>query len=146
MSVIQDISDAMGSLSTFNRPTYVIGLKFSVPLDLDTTSKSRDGWRKEKIAAELTYDRKLFEQEENWKDLNETLSEARKHLELSRKLEVIQESKLNAERARLQHGRTTTYQVLLFEQDFLQAQLGRIRDQANVLNIIAQMKLFGETL
>lgn len=142
----QNVSDTVGPSFSFNRPSVTVGLKFSVPLDLSTVSKARDGWRKEKIAAEMLYDRKLFEQEESWKNLNETLSETRDHLRLSRKLEMIQASKLNAERIRLRQGRTTTYQVLLFEQDYLQAQLGRIRDQASVLTLIAQMKLFGETL
>jgi outer membrane protein TolC len=115
-------------------------------LDFGLSSSARDGWRRELIAAELAYDRKFFEQERSWSDLNQNLSEARQHLELSRKLETIQEAKLKSERNRLQHGRTTTYQVMLFEQDYILSQLTRIRDQANVLNIIAQMKLFGENL
>ncbi len=141
-----DLSQSIGPSFSFNRPTATIGLRFSVPLAFGTISQSQAGWKQEQIAAALTYDQKVMEQEHNWKDLNESLGEAKQHLTLSRKLELIQGTKLTVERDRLKKGRTTTYQVLLFEQDFLLAQLMRIRDQFNVLNLIAQMKQFGETL
>lgn len=141
-----NLSDAFTSSFSFNRPTTAIGFRFSMPLDFGILSHSREGWKKEHIAANLTYDQKVIEQEQNWKDLNETFGEAKHHLDLSRKLEQIQETKLTMERDRLKRGRTTTYQVLLFEQDYLAAQMMRIRDQVNVLNLVAQMKQFGETL
>ncbi len=140
-----DLSDAMSSSFSFNRPTAAVGLKFSLPLDLSTLSKSQKGWQQERQAAELLLDQKLFEQEQAWKELQQSLNETRKRLIISQKLEVIQESKLKNERKRLQSGRTTTYQVLLFEEDFLLSQLGRIREQAKLLTLIAQMKLFGES-
>jgi outer membrane protein TolC len=117
-----------------------------MPLNLETNAHSREGWRQEKIVAELSFDRKLFEQENDWKSLNEDLNEAKTRLELALKLEEIQQSKLNIERERLQKGRSTTYQVLLFEQDYLSSQSNRIRSQAQILTLIAQMKLFGEIL
>ncbi len=144
--VASNLSSAFGPSFSLNRPTRVVGLKFSIPLDIALVNKSRDAWRHEGIAAEMTYNRKLFEQEQNWKDLNESLNEAIQRFELSQRLESVQGEKLLAERKRLERGRTTTYQVLLFEQDLLSSQLARIRDQASILNIIAQMKLFGETL
>ncbi len=140
------LSDAIGPSFSLNRPTETIGIRFTAPLDFSTTRNSRAGWEQESIAAELNYDRKVFEQEQSWKDLNQTLQESKQQLKLSQKLESIQEKKLNIERDRLTRGRTTTYQVLLFEQDYLLAQLVRIRNQATILNIIPQMKLFGESL
>ncbi len=128
-----------------NRPTYVVGVRFSMPLEFDTVSQSQEAWRQQKTAAELTYERKLFEQEENWKGLTQSLDDSKKHLELSQQLEVTQKNKLEKEKERLTRGRTTTYQVLLFEQDYLFSQLGRIKDQVTLLNILAQMKLFGES-
>jgi len=55
--------------------------------------------------------------------LNESFSEAKVQLDLAQKLENIQRMKLDAERNRLHQGRTVTYQVLLFEQDYLVAEL-----------------------
>ena len=128
-----------------NRPSYTLGIRFSMPLDFETVSQSQESWRQEKAAAELTYDRKLFEQEESWKDLNQKLDDSKNHLKLSQVLEVTQKKKLEKEQERLKRGRTTTFQVLLFEQDYLFSQLGRIKDQIALLNVVAQMKLFGES-
>jgi outer membrane protein TolC len=86
---------------------------------------------------------KLFEQEQEWNDLNQKFHEAKKRLTLTRDIEIVQDKKLVREKARLHLGRTTTYQVLLFEQDYSTAQLARIRAQADILRILTQMKLFG---
>lgn len=145
-TIFTSFADSAPSSFSFNRPTTIVGIKFSAPIDLPLMNSAREGWRKEKIAAELKYDQKVLEQEQGWKNLNETLGEAKQHLELALKLEKIQLAKLNNERDRLHHGRTTTYQVLLFEQDYLVAELNRIRSQAQVLSTVAQLKLFGETL
>ncbi len=132
------------SLQT-NRPSYSVGVRFNLPLDFDTVSRSQNAWRQEKAAAELTYERKLFEQEQSWKDLSQKLDDSKNHLRLSQLLEVTQRKKLEKEQDRLKKGRTTTFQVLLFEQDYLFSQLSRIKDQMTLLNILAQMKLFGES-
>lgn len=140
------LSDSISYSFSLNRPTESIGLRFRMPLNQSLVAKSRDGWSKQSIAAEKTFDQKVFDTEQSWKNLNESLSESKSHLALSRKLEEVQKKKLEAERERLSRGRTTTYQVLLFEQDYLLSQLNRIRDQNQVLTIISQMKLFGETI
>jgi outer membrane protein TolC len=143
-TIATGISDTVGNSFT-NRPSQLVGLRFVMPLS-GVRSKALEGWQKEHIAAEKTFDQKLFEQEQSWKDLNESLSDQRKQLDLAFTLEEIQKAKLENERDRYKSGRTTTYQVLLFEQDYLYAELARIRNQAGVLNTIAQMKLFGESL
>jgi hypothetical protein len=60
-------------------------------------------------------------------------------------LEDAQKLKFNAERKRMQEGRSTTYQIFLFEQDFLNAQLGRIQAMAQVLDVLTNMKAYEET-
>lgn len=145
-TIFGDIPNAVSNSFTLNRPTETIGIRFSAPLALGLAGQARKGWRDETTAAELSYERKLFEQEQTWKDLITNYQDGKNQLELSEKLEKIQFSKLENERERLKKGRTTTFQVLLFEQDYLLAELTRIRSQANILNLIAQMKLFGETL
>ena len=128
------------------KPTAAIGFRLNVPLDPLVYHQIQSGWAKEKQASELTYQRKLFEDNQNWNDLSSKLKEARRRLELSNTIEQIQEQKLLNERNRLSQGRTTTYQVLSFEQDFLSAQVSRIRAQTDVLGILAQMRLYGEDI
>jgi outer membrane protein TolC len=122
------------------------GVRLSVPLNFGVMSESRNGFAKEQAGADLIYQRKVFEQENDWDDLNRKLSEYKTQLELSRSVELAQKEKLHVERDRLSRGRTTTFNVVQFEQDYLQAQLSVVQAQAQVLQIIAQMKTFGGPL
>ncbi len=129
-----------------NRPTYAVGLNFSMPLDRGTVSDVKSGYAREQKAAELTYQQRLLNQEQEWKDLSQRLVETRKRLELSQQITESQTIKLDHERERLKQGRTTTFQVLLFEQDFSQAQLNELRAQSDILSTLTQMKTFGADL
>ncbi len=127
-----------------DRPEYSAALEFSVPLAFGTTSDSRAGYAKEQLGAELKYERQYFEQEREWNDLQNRLGEAKKRLQLARSIEQAQREKVLHERDRHTRGRTTTFQVLQFEQEYAFAQLAHIRAQSDVLRIIAQMKTFGD--
>ena len=124
-------------------PTKILGVRFSAPLNFGLLGDSKRGYEKEKAGAEHTYQQRLFDQENEWKNLNESFSEAKNRLKLARSVEDVQKKKFQNERDRLNRGRTTTYQVLLFEQDYAQAQLSSIQAQNEVLEIIARMKTFG---
>ncbi|MBL7714026.1 MAG: TolC family protein [Bdellovibrionales bacterium] len=137
---LASFSDAFSA----NQPTRAIGLKFSVPLDLVSTHRSIDGYAREQAGAELNANRKLFEQEQEWLDLSQKSEEAKLRLKLAHEMEDAQEKKLSYERDRLNRGRSTTAQVALFENDYSQAQLARMRAQVDVLGLNAQMKTFSE--
>jgi len=126
-----------------NHLHYVVGLRLTAPLDGTIADAGRAAAELQKEAAEMTFRRRLFDQEREWGDLERKLAEARRRLELSAEMEAAQERKLTYEKQRHGRGRSTTYQVLLFEQDYASAQLARIRAQADVLRLIAQMKTFG---
>lgn len=135
-------ADAFSESWDDDRPTTVVGIRFSAPLDPSAMSSVRKGYAKERAAAELSYRNAVFNQNQNWSDLTQKLHESKTRLKLARSVEQAQERKLAHERNRLTSGRTTTYQVLLFEQDYSQAQLVRIQAQADVLQIIALMKTY----
>jgi outer membrane protein TolC len=125
-----------------DRPTYTFGVRFSAALAPFTAVRAREGWRREQLAAEITLQRRLFEQEQDWTNSSRVFEENKRKLVFARKIEAIQKTKANHERDRLKQGRTTTYQMLLFEQDSAQAQLATIRAQSEVLRIYSQLKLF----
>lgn len=124
-------------------PASVIGVKFSTPLDFSTVSESREGRALEIEGAKLNYQRKIYEEDREWKDLNLKLSESQQRLKLATDLRALQKQKLEYERDRLMRGRTTTFQVLLFEQDYAQAQINQLKSQMDVMRTVAQLKLFG---
>lgn len=122
--------------------TRAIGLRFVTPLDFGTLNNNINGYKKEQIAAEQNFQRKLFEQEQQWNDLASRFEDAKIKLSLVEKIEEAQKVKASNERERLNKGRTVTFQVLNFEQDYAQSELARIQNETNILNIYSQLKIF----
>ena len=86
---------------------------------------------------------KLLDQQQAWSDLVARLSDAKTRLGLAFTIETAQKQKLEYEKQRLKEGRTTTYQVLLFEQDYSQAEYAKAKAAAQVLDFSARLKLYG---
>ena len=95
-------------------------------------------------AAKLDQELKEFNARQDWADLKAQLGEAETRLRLVTELEQAQKEKLSYEKQRLSIGRTTTYQILMFEQDYANAQLATIKSKADILGILARLKSFGD--
>lgn len=137
-----DKNQAVTNSFKTDHDTKAIGLRFVAPLDFGTTSNNISGYKKEQIAAEQNFQRKLFEQEQQWNDLTSKFDDAKIKLSLVEKIEEAQKVKATNERDRLSKGRTVTFQVLNFEQDYAQSELARIQSETNILNIYSQLKIF----
>ncbi len=135
--------DAVTQSVGTSHPNYGVGVSLNVPLDFAAVANDRSGYRKEALAADILYQRRVFEQERLWHDLTTLFTDAIGRYHMAADLEKVQREKVDYERQRHDRGRTTLYQVLLFEGDFAASQLARIRLQADVLNAYAQLKTFG---
>ncbi|MBC7713254.1 MAG: TolC family protein [Rhizobacter sp.] len=122
--------------------TTAVGVRFVAPLDFGTVKSSIDGYKKEQIAAEYNYQRRVFDQDREWNDLVTRFQDAKVRLELLEKVSDAQRTKTLNERNRLNNGRTTTFQVLNFELDLAAADVQRIQTETDLLNIYAQMKIY----
>jgi outer membrane protein TolC len=131
-------SDSLGT----NKPTASAGLSFSIPLNYGAAKEAGEGARHKEKAAELLYKQKLLDQESDRRDLLAKLGDARERLKLSYTIEEAQRAKMEYEKGRLKEGRTTTYQVLTFEQDYTNAQYSRVNAAAEVLTAMADLKLY----
>ncbi len=125
-----------------NHPTRAIGVVFSVPLNVPTWSRALRGADQQIDAAGLELEQARLNEAKEWNDATARLRDARARLTLVTTLEKIQKEKFEHERTRLQRGRSTTFQSLTFEQDYAQAQLTRLRTQAEVLQLLAQMRTY----
>jgi outer membrane protein TolC len=134
---------AMSESFSSKYPTLVFGVRMSAPLGGENTSRLRGGWAKDASAASLQLEHKRFEVEREWNDLTRKLQEANERLRLVERIESSQLEKLNAERNRHAKGRSTMFQVLLYESDYAQSQLNVIRNKAEILGVAARMKTFG---
>jgi outer membrane protein TolC len=141
----QDQSNAFNNSFSGTRPTQVIGVRFSAPLDVGLVLDARAGHKAAMHAAELNYQRKLFEQEKNWHDLTEKFQQAKGRLAIYDQLEKAQKSKLDYERVRRKQGRTTTQWVIQFETEYEQTQLARIQSMSEILQLLAQMKTYASS-
>ncbi len=137
--------DASGSISNnfkTDHSTTVIGIRFSSPINFINLKNNINGYRQEKLASELTTKQKLFEQDKDWSDLEIKFENAIKNYELALAIEEAQKIKATNESDRLKKGRTTTFQVLNFEQDLANASLLRLKYELEILTLHAQSKIF----
>jgi outer membrane protein TolC len=135
-------SQAVSNSFTNDHPTTAVGLRFTAPLDFGTTSNAVSSYKKEQAAADLNFQRKLFDQDREWNDLIARFEDAKTRLKLLEDVVEIQKIKLTNETNRLSNGRTTTFQVLNFENDFANSELSRIFSETDLLNLYSQMKIY----
>jgi outer membrane protein TolC len=135
-------SEALSNSTKSNHDTKAIGIRFNAPVDFSTTSHVIHGYQKEKIAAMENFERKKFDVEKEWNDLVAKFEDAKEKLSLVEKIEEAQKIKASNERDRLSKGRTVTFQVLNFEQDYAQSELARIQSETAILNLYSQLKVF----
>ena len=129
------------SFGTTN-PMYKIGVQFTMPLFIGETSEIRSGRIKQQFAAEaLTLQTKLTNAQ-TWDDLEKKFSEAKGRLKMADELVKAQKEKLDHEKYRFNLGRTTTFQVLTYEQDYEQSLITRLHIAQEILTVHAQMKAY----
>jgi outer membrane protein TolC len=119
-----------------------VGVRFKMPLHFGAAGDVKSGAKQLEKAWEINKEQAFYLQEQDWIYLTQTLEDARKNLELSSKMETTQKEKLATERVRFHQGRTTTYQVLLFEQDYSQAAISKAQSAAQILDLLTQVQLY----
>ena len=136
------LSNAMSDATKSQFSNNVIGVRFSVPLDvLGSTHLSR-GYEQQIEAANLIFQRKALEEDSDWSELGKRMQEAVHRLELLQTVEEIQKQKFAHEQQRQKSGKSTNFVVLQFEQDYVSSQINRLRGEGEILSLIAQMKSF----
>ncbi|QDK44310.1 TolC family protein [Bdellovibrio sp. ZAP7] len=137
-----DYNQAMKNAGYTDTDTGYIGMRFNMPLNIGAAGDTKAGADKNVRAAEYNREYALYAQEQDWINLTQNITDARDNLVLLGKIEQAQKTKLDVERTRLRQGRTTTYQVLLFEQDYSASALNRVKSAANILALQTQIKLY----
>jgi outer membrane protein TolC len=139
-----DKSTAMDESMSDNHPTYTVGVKFVVPLAFGKANDVTSGYQKEALAADLSFKRKAQEQKRDYDDLISEIESANAKFKLAATLEESQRIKVQAERKRHNTGRTTFFQVLQFEQDYLESQLNKISTEAELHALLTQLQMYRE--
>jgi outer membrane protein TolC len=121
---------------------FAVGVNFSFPLDLSTTSDVRKGYDQQSLAADLDLQKKIMDEDTQWKDLERKFGEAKERYKIALELETIQKSKFENVRKRKARGLTIEDQVFQYELDSLNASLARAQIEGMILGLRAQMKLY----
>lgn len=138
----EEMNEALKEAGQTEQDTAFIGLRFNMPLNFSATGDAKAGAMKKEKAAELNRNYALYAQEQDWINLTRNITDARDNMKLLSRIEQAQKTKLETERTRLKQGRTTTYQVLLFEQDYSQAAVSKVKSAVNILALQSQLKLY----
>lgn len=125
-----------------NYPVYTYGVRFKAPLVFWKSSDVVEGYQKEALAAELAFKRKAQEQERDYENLISQIETAQLKFKLASTLEDSQKAKLQEERRRHERGRTTFFQVLQFEQEYLASQLNKIKAEAELNTLLTQLQQY----
>jgi len=135
-------TDAMNNAFTARGKEGLVGVKFSVPFYIGDVIDIQKGAKINAQAARDEYRQRAFNEENDWKDLTAQIAYYKERVNLARAIEAAQKSKLENERSLLRQGRTSTYQVLLFEQEYSQSQINTIASASQFLSLLAQKKLY----
>lgn len=142
----EELNESLKEAGGAERDTGFVGVRLNIPLNYGAASDAQAGALKAQKAAEYAYQYKRFTQEQDWTNLIQQLAEAKESLRLATNIVNAQKTKLEHERARQRQGRTTTYQVLLFEQEFSQSEVTRVQVASQILGLQAQIKLYQASL
>lgn len=139
-----EYAEAMAGSGTLNRSVYGASLELRAPLDFGARGDMRDGYGLEAEAGRQNLAERRRQAQTDWQSLRRRLETAQEQRRLAVTLEQLQQRKADRERQRLQRGSSVTFQVLQFEQDWGKSQLGRIEAELALLELLAQLKVYGE--
>lgn len=122
-----------------------VGLEFSVPINIGLGLDVQRGARKAMSSQKINFKNEQALQELDWQNLIQNLANYQENLRLALAIEKAQKIKLENERRLLKQGRTSTYQILVFEQDFSNAELNTQEIAYKFHELIAQKRFYDES-
>lgn len=125
-------------------PAYTLGVRLSVPLDRDSVNDVQKAANLKRYGLNYAIKRNRYESIVGLSQLRLEYEQLSAQLSLVRTLVSAQESKLKSERERSRYGRSTTFQLLTFEQDYQQARQDLIRTQGQIWQLSGQAILYSQ--
>ena len=130
------------SVEPSDRGTFKVGLKLVIPLSASTAKQAITGARIAQDAQDNLVQHQQLLQQKDWATLRRSLIEMHSILSLAQDLVDAQSKRLSLERKNLELGKTTTYQVLVSEQDKSQAEISQIELKRQYIALQTQVLLY----
>ncbi|MDR2252240.1 MAG: TolC family protein [Endomicrobium sp.] len=125
-----------------DRPSYFLGLKYTLPLDFKLRRAIDKGYEAAKVSAQSAAESAVVKENNDWIQLLDNWGNARIRMELAVEVEKIQKQRYEEDRTLLKRGRTTTYMVLQSEDDLDAATLNVFKSILELIQINEQAKAF----
>jgi hypothetical protein len=123
-------------------PAYLVGLRLSVPLDRSSVNDVQQAANSKRRGLTAAIRRNRYESLVGLSQLRLDYEQLQAQLRVVRRLVNAQDSKLKTERERSRYGRTSTFQLLTFEQEYQQAMQDLIRTQGQIWQLSGQAILY----
>jgi outer membrane protein TolC len=128
-------------------PYALVGFRLSVDLDFGLKKRAKDAANFRFESAQLQASQSLRASQNQWAELLMSLERLERQRALSDRLLKIEAEKIAEERKRYRNGRSTTFELISFEQDAADAELALHRIELELRKTEAQARLFSfETL
>ena len=137
-----ELSPAIDETFDSNQSNFYIGLQFTMPLDVPKYLRVERGLLELSASEKLRNAAEQRDGQVEWENFVARGTSLYKQVSILRELEVTQKQKADAERARLVNGRSTTFQVLSFEQDYISTRSRRISAELQARQYIVELPLY----
>jgi len=125
-----------------NKPSYTIGLRYTLPLDFSNRSAISKGYESAKISAEQAAKSAQIKESNDWLGLVSNWENAKERLGLSKQILGVQQNLVDENQRLLSKGRTTTYYVLQSEQSLDDSTLNVYQNILELVGIYEQANAF----
>lgn len=135
-------SEAQSNITSKDKDYLVVAVNFSMPLDIGNSANTRQGYQKLAESQVLAERSRLRSEGLEWAKAIDQAEVLGKQLQIVRDLERVQKEKADLERSKYNNGRSTTYQVLSFEQDYINARNQTINLELQLRKFINSLSLY----
>ncbi|MDR1122429.1 MAG: TolC family protein [Endomicrobium sp.] len=140
--VEQFLGESFNHVKNGDRPSYSLGLKYTLPLDFKLRKVINKGYEAAKVSAQIAAESAVIKENSDWVQLLDDWDNARTRMELAIEVEKIQKQRYEEDRNLFKKGRITTHMVLQGEDDSDIATLSVFKNILELIQISEQAKIF----
>lgn len=138
----QTFNKAIDYVGEANKPTFMVGLRYTLPLDFKLRKTINTGYEASKLSAQKAAEFISIQESNDWFQLLDDWSNAKTRLKITKEVESIQKQRNEEDQNLLRKGRTTTYLVLQSEQDLDDATLSVFHGIYELITIYEKAEAF----
>ena len=140
----RDVSSntAVSNVGPNGKDYFYTALTLTIPLNQSRESDHREGYETLAKSQTLLDQSRSIDERVSWENNVDLANQLSEQIVAVTDLETQQKNKADAEREKFNRGRSTLFQVLTYEQDYLAARQQKIGFERQVRQFLTQLSLF----